>query len=101
WLEIERAAFEKSVLESRLRLARELFANDLYKRAASVSQLVLKQHPYSEEASRILMQCYHQTGEHDAVFHTYRSLVQSLSELAIQPSSVTTRLYQEITTVQK
>ncbi|KZE48998.1 hypothetical protein AV540_15565 [Brevibacillus parabrevis] len=101
WLEIERSAFEKNVLETRLRLATSLFANELFKRAASVSQLALKQHPYSEEASRILMQCYHKTGEHDAVFHTYHSLVQSLNELAIQPSSVTTKLYQEITTDQK
>ncbi|MCP1186056.1 bacterial transcriptional activator domain-containing protein [Paenibacillus sp. 1781tsa1] len=52
--------------------------------------------PYEEEAYRCAMQAYLSMGNHDHVLRIYRDLEERLSELHIRPSSVNTRLYEQI-----
>lgn len=60
------------------------------------AQRQLATSPYDEEAYRLLMKGYAAEGKHDEVYRVYQQLAARLSELDVEPSEMTKKLFDDI-----
>lgn len=79
-----------------LRMGKHYLSREQYSDTIRIAEQAISYSPYEEDAYRLMMQAYLNEGKHDHVLQTYRQLEHKLSELNIQPSEFSRRLYAKI-----
>jgi predicted ATPase/DNA-binding SARP family transcriptional activator len=97
WILTEREHYRALYLNTLLQLVQELRAQSEYDRAIEYAHNVLTADPANERAYQHLMFCYVALGNRQAALEQYEQCKRALQEeLAVEPSSETTALYQWI-----
>lgn len=98
WAREEREKLQEIYLQTALKLAKLLAADERLDDAIRVAHQILETDRCSEPAFQLLMSCHAARGNRAAVNSVYRRCAVALhEELEVEPSPETTRLWQRLT----
>jgi DNA-binding SARP family transcriptional activator len=102
WAELKRAALRDQYLAVLMEMAGRLEKKDDLDQAARYLRIVIRTDPLAEKAHQQLMRLFQRQGRRSAALKLYRDLSATLAaELDTVPDPSTTRIYQEISKIDK
>lgn len=99
WAHAEAEWLDKAASQLRMLLSQQYMKHDAYDKAILLARESITYSPYDEEAYRLLMNAYHAMGNNVQVMQVYRELTDTLEEMQIRPSQVTSELYHRICSI--
>lgn len=96
WALQTREHLERQHLGLLYQLAAIQEAAGLHTKAAESYRMIIRSHPWDEEAHRLLMQVLVTSGQHAAAMMQYITCDQAMRDLGTEPSAETRALYQRI-----